>query len=313
MVRFHVGNILERAGDNLPGEAQQPPQPQPQPQPQPPPLAPPPAAAAAPRHAQPWYRPPEVNGVIPAYAPAAAVAARRHLRERVQVQPQPQAGRNKPPDNIPRAVVRPQSQVPPAQAAMDPAVRVFPNIERLYPMPRDQAAHPPQQAAQFQAQPFVDPRAVLLQPPAPAPVLQPELGFWGFMQDLQGPGPPMDAMDQPIPPWSFRGLFDHYRQSEHPEASPVGNSVGDANQIDDRNRDPAREEPAMIDELNLWEFPAPLENFGNPAMNVGEMEPLFNDMARGQHLRMDGGWAEHDRAGLYIGPAHFGFDDLVFK
>lgn len=126
----------------------------------------------------------------------------------------------------------------------------------------------------------------------------------------------MDAMDQPIPPWSFRGLFDHYRQSEHPGASPVGNGqVGDANQIDHRNRDPAREEPAIVDEFdfNLWDLGADHEDFGNPAMNVGNMEPRFNDMAHGQLLRMDGGWAEHDRAGLFLGPAHFGYDDLAFK
>lgn len=48
-------------------------------------------------------------------------------------------------------------------------------------------------------------------------------------------------------------------------------------------------------------------------MNVGDIEPRFNDMAHGQLLGMDGGLAEHDRAALFPGPVHFGFDDLAFK
>lgn len=69
----------------------------------------------------------------------------------------------------------------------------------------------------------------------------------------------------------------------------------------------------MNDDLSLWEFAAPPEDFENLAMNVGDMDRRFHDMARGQYLAMDGGWAEYDRAGHHPGPIIFGFDDLVFK
>lgn len=115
------------------------------------------------------------------------------------------------------------------------------------------------------------------------------------MQDLQGPGLPMDAIGQPMPQWGAREFYNPYRQSEHPEASPVGNGqVGDANQIDHRNRDPAREEPAVNDGLDQWYFAAPGVEFENLAMNAGDMERHFNIMAHGKHPSMDSGWAEYD-------------------
>lgn len=62
----------------------------------------------------------------------------------------------------------------------------------------------------------------------------------------------------------------------------------------------------MNDDLSLWDFAAPPEDFQNLGMN-------FHDMARGQYPAMEGGWAEYDRAGHHPGPIIFGFDDLVFK
>lgn len=67
----------------------------------------------------------------------------------------------------------------------------------------------------------------------------------------------------------------------------------------------------MNDDLSLWDFAAPRENFEILAMNVGDMD--FHDIARGQDLGLDGGWAEYDRAGHYPGPIYFGFDDVIFK
>ena len=63
----------------------------------------------------------------------------------------------------------------------------------------------------------------------------------------------------------------------------------------------------MNDVMSLWDA-APREDFENLAMNVGGMEARFHDVARGQYPR-----ADYDRAGLYIGPGHFDFDDLVFR
>lgn len=69
----------------------------------------------------------------------------------------------------------------------------------------------------------------------------------------------------------------------------------------------------MNDDLSLWDLAAPREDFENLAMNVGNLDWGFHDMARGQYPGMDGGWAEYDRAGQQPGPLYFGFDDLVFK
>lgn len=128
------------------------------------------------------------------------------------------------------------------------------------------------------------------------------------MQDLQPARLPMDAMDQTMLQWGAGGLYDHYRQSEHPEASPVGNGqVEDANQLEHRTQDPAREEPAMNDGMSLWDV-APPDDLANLAMNVGGIEARFNDMARGQYPM-----ADYERAGFHLGPGYFGFDDLVFR
>lgn len=195
---------------------------------------------------------------------------------------------------------------------MASVVPEFQVADRANPGRQAPAANPVQQAPQAQAQPYVDPRAVFGQPQAPAP--QPEMVFWGLMQDLQPAGLPLDAMGPEMLPWSAGGLHDHYRQSENPEASPAGNGrIGDANEIDHRTRVPAMEEAAINDNMGLWDFAARRDDFGNLAMNVGNMEQRFNEMARWQYPRMDDGLGENDGAGFYFGPAQFGLDDLVFK
>lgn len=187
----------------------------------------------------------------------------------------------------------------------------FQVADRANPGRQAQAVNPVQQAPQAQAQPYVDPRAVFGQPQAPA--AQPEMVFWGLMQDLQPAGLPLDAMGPEMLPWSAGGLHDHYRQSENPGAkcisnSPAGNGrIGDANEIDHRTRVPAMEEAAIND------FAARRDDFENLAMNVGNMEQRFNEMARRQYPRMDDGLGDNDGAGFYFGPARYGLDDLVFK
>lgn len=69
----------------------------------------------------------------------------------------------------------------------------------------------------------------------------------------------------------------------------------------------------MNDGMSLWNFAPPREDFGNLAMNAGDLDWRLNDMAHGQYPRVDGGWAEYDRTGLFLEPLHFGLNDLFPK
>ncbi|KAK2613681.1 hypothetical protein N8I77_000574 [Diaporthe amygdali] len=299
LVRLNIG--LERPVDHAPGQAQ------PQP-PRPPPLPAAAAAAAAfaaPDEHQEWQLPAVNAPVRPMLnaprAPPAVAAPRRRPHAQPPAQPRLPAPVTQvalPP--APRGnMFSPRSQGRHAQIAAAPGVPAFQGADLADLWPQDQVPPIAQRAPQAQVQPFIDPRAVFGQPQAPG------VGLWDMVQNMQPAALPVNAMDQAMA--QFGGLYDHYRQSEHPMASPVSNGrAGDANQIDHRIGTAASAEPAMNDPMGLWDAGGHLgmpEDLANMAMNLGDIERRPDDLEYASLI-----WPDFDFA-----QPQFGLDDLAFR
>jgi hypothetical protein len=207
-----------------------------------------------------------------------------------------------------RGMVLHQSQASRAADEVTPNAPPLDDVEHRDPLPQEQAPPPVMQAPQAQDHPFVNPGAVLGEPPTPA--AQQDMSTYSVLHENKD------------------GLLDNYRQDEPAQPSPVGNGqVGDANQIDHRpGADGLVEGQVMYGGFAYYQAVFYRDGGVPLAMdwnNLPDLEGLAPLQFRGDEVAGDGPNFNYDPPDFggpvpfgapdpFDGPDHFGFDDMGF-